>query len=119
LVWIVDGGDADFAEIAEKATIPALLDLWATRCAPRRQLSPALAQLAHEKAGDVKLMKIDIDSAETCAQRFDLPGVPTLIVMRQGELIAWQVGAAPAALLREWLEGATAPSEAVADGTRI
>ena len=119
LAWIVDAGAADFAEIAEKATIPVLLDLWATRCAPRRLVSPVLAQLAHEKAGDVKVLKIDIDSAQTWAQRFDLQGGPTLIAMRHGELIAPQTGAAPAALLREWLQGATAPSEAAADGTRI
>jgi thioredoxin 2 len=120
LAWIVDAGDADFAEIAEKATIPVLLDLWATsRCAPRRQVSRVLAQLAHEKAGDVKVVKIDIDSAQTRAQRFDVQDVSMLMVMRHGEVIARQTGAAPAALLQEWLEGTIVPSAAAADGTRI
>ena len=72
-----------------------------------------------EKAGDVKLVKIDIDSTQTRAQRFDVQDVPTLMVMRHPEVIARQMGAAPAALLREWLGGSIVPSEAAADGTRI
>ena len=45
LPWIVDAGDQDFAEIAEQAAVPVLVDLWAPWCGPCRMVSPALAQL--------------------------------------------------------------------------
>jgi thioredoxin 2 len=113
LPWITDAGDEDFAEIAEHATVPVLVDLWATWCGPCRMVSPALEQLAREKAGQVKLVKVDIDRAPKLAQRFSVQAVPTLMVLYRGEVIARQPGAAPLDALRSWLDGAIAriPSE--------
>jgi thioredoxin 2 len=113
LPWIADAADADFAEIAEQATIPVLVDLWATWCGPCRMVSPALEQLAREKAGQIKLVKVDIDRAPKLAQRFTVQAVPTLMVLYRGEVIARQPGAAPLNILRSWLDDAIAriPSE--------
>jgi thioredoxin 2 len=111
LPWIVDAGEHDFAEIAERATMPVLVDLWATWCGPCRQVSPALAQLARERAGKVKLVKVDVDQAPGLSQRFDVKAVPTLMVLRGGEVVARQPGAAPVNVLREWLDQALARSE--------
>jgi thioredoxin 2 len=106
LPWIVDAGDDNFAEIAEKGSLYVLVDLWATWCGPCRMVSPALEQLAREKAGRIKLVKVDIDAAPRLAQRFEVRSVPTLMVLRQGEVIARQPGAAPVPVLRRWLEEA-------------
>src|SRR5919112_4080506 len=76
LPWIVDAGDEDFAEIAEQATVPVLVDLWAAWCGPCRMVSPALEQLAKEKAGQLKLVKVDIDRAPKLAQRFSVQAAP-------------------------------------------
>ena len=84
LPWIADAGDEDFAEIAENATVPVLVDLWASWCGPCRMVSPALEQLAREKAGQVKLVKVDIDRAPKLAQRFSVQAVPTLMVLIPG-----------------------------------
>jgi len=113
LPWIADAADADFAEIAEQATVPVLVDLWATWCGPCRMVSPALEQLAREKAGQIKLVKVDIDRAPKLAQRFTVQAVPTLMVLYRGEVIARQPGAAPLNVLRSWLDDAIAriPSE--------
>ncbi|MCU1608962.1 MAG: thioredoxin 2 [Pseudonocardiales bacterium] len=113
LPWIADAADADFAEIAEQATVPVLVDLWATWCGPCRMVSPALEQLAREKAGQIKLVKVDIDRAPKLAQRFTVQAVPTLMVLYRGEVIARQPGAAPLNILRSWLDDAIAriPSE--------
>src|SRR5918998_6626177 len=108
LPWIVDASDEDFAEIAEQASIPVLVDLWAAWCGPCRMVSPALEQLAKEKAGQLKLVKVDIERAPKLAQRFAVQAVPTLMVLYQGEVIARQPGAAPLDALRRWLDDAIA-----------
>ncbi len=106
LPWIVDAGDGNFMEIAEHATVPVLVDLWASWCGPCRMVSPALEQLAREKAGQIKLVKVDIERAPKLAQRFSVQAVPTLMVLYRGEVIARQRGAAPVEALRRWLDGA-------------
>jgi thioredoxin 2 len=108
LPWIVDAGDEDFAEIAEQATVPVLVDLWAVWCGPCRMVSPALEQLAREKAGQLKLVKVDVERAPKLAQRFAVQAVPTLIVLDRGKVIARQLGAAPVDALRRWLDDAIA-----------
>ncbi|MFE7541701.1 thioredoxin [Streptomyces platensis] len=104
LPWIVDAGDDDFAEIAEKAAPIVLVDLWATWCGPCRMVSPALEQVARELAGKIKLVKVDVDQAPRLSQRFQVQAVPTLLLLDQGEVIARQAGAAPAPVLRQWVE---------------
>ncbi|MFJ1555722.1 thioredoxin [Streptomyces mirabilis] len=104
LAWIADAGDADFAEVAEQAKPYVVVDLWATWCGPCRMVSPALEQVAHELAGRVKLVKVDIDQNPRLAQRFQVQAVPTLLLLDKGEVIARKTGAAPASALRQWVE---------------
>jgi thioredoxin 2 len=106
LPWIVDAGDEDFTELAERASVPVLVDLWAPWCGPCRMVSPALAQLAGEMAGQLKLVKVNVDEAPKLQQRFGVQAIPTLMVLRKGQVIARQAGAAPAPALRAWLEQA-------------
>ena len=114
LPWIVDAGDADFGEIAQQASIPILVDLWAEWCVPCRQVSPALARLAHERAGQVKLVKVDVDRAPGLSARYDVQAIPTLLVLRGGEVTARQTGAAPANVLRQWLDRALSSGDVAA-----
>lgn len=104
LPWIVDATDEDFAEIAEQARLPVLVDMWATWCGPCRAVSPALEQLAVERAGQVKLVKVDVDRAPGLSQRFSIQAVPTLMIVVDGAVVARQAGAAPAAALRSWFD---------------
>ncbi len=108
LPWIVDAGDEDFAEVADGASVPALVDLWAPWCGPCRMVSPALEQLATEMAGRLKLVKVNVDESPKLQQRFGVQAIPTLLVLRHGQVAARQTGAAPAAALRSWLEQALA-----------
>ena len=104
LPWVADAGDDTFTEVAEKSTIPVVVDLWATWCAPCRMVSPVLEHVARELAGRVKLVKVDVDAAPELSRRFEVQAVPTLLVMDGGRVIARQAGAASAAALRNWVE---------------
>jgi thioredoxin 2 len=106
LPWITAADDGDFAEIAEKASVPVLVDLWAAWCGPCRMVSPALEQLANERAGRLKLVKVDVDKAPAISERFTVQAVPTLLVIDSGQVLARQAGAAPVTALRNWLDQA-------------
>jgi len=102
----VEATDDTFAEIAEKASMPVVVDLWAPWCGPCRMVSPALAQVAEDLAGRVKLVKVNLDNSPRLQQRFGVQAIPTLLIMRDGQVTGQRVGAAPAADLRAWVEQA-------------
>jgi thioredoxin 2 len=108
----VDARDATFAEVVEQAAVPVLVDFWAPWCGPCRMVSPALEQLAGEKPGQIKLVKINVDESPRLQQRFGIQSIPTLMVFRGGQIVSRQTGAAPAPALRSWLDEALArPAE--------
>ncbi|WP_411376032.1 thioredoxin [Arthrobacter sp. MPF02] len=106
LPWIVSAGDADFAAVAERSPVPVLVDFWAEWCGPCRMVSPVLDQLARERPGRIKLVKVDVDSSPGLSRRFDVQAIPTLMVLVDGKVAARQAGAAPAGALRAWLDQA-------------
>lgn len=106
LPWIVDAGDKDFAEVVEQGTIPVLVDLWAPWCGPCRLISPVLEQLAIARAGEIKLVRVNADEAPELSRRFNIASIPTLLVLREGQVVAERIGPAPAPPLRPWLEHA-------------
>lgn len=69
-------------------------------------VSPALERLAKDFAGRLKLVKVNVDEAPKLAERFGVQGIPTLLVMHNGQVAARQTGAAPESALRQWLEQA-------------
>ena len=103
LPWLVDAGDDSFADVVDRAHVPVLVDLWAPWCGPCRMVSPALEQIAHELAGRIKLVKVNVDMAPAIARRFEAQSIPMLIMMSGGQVLARRVGAAPADQLRTWV----------------
>jgi thioredoxin 2 len=103
LPWISEAGDDSFADVVEASTVPVLVDLWAPWCGPCRMVSPALERLAREMAGELKLVKVNVDEAPGVAGRFSVQGIPTLVLMNRGAETSRQVGAAPEPALRTWI----------------
>jgi thioredoxin 2 len=112
LPWVADAGDDDFVDVVESASIPVVVDLWAPWCGPCRMVSPALEQVARDMAGQVKLVKVNVDTAPKLSERFSVQAVPTLLVMKGGRVLARQAGAAPARVLRTWIDEALANASA-------
>ncbi|WP_433062224.1 thioredoxin [Dactylosporangium sp. CS-033363] len=102
--WIVDADESSFGEVAEGSSTPVVVDLWAPWCGPCRMVGPALEQVAGELAGTVKLVKVNIDDAPGLQRRFDVRAVPTLMIVKDGRVIARQAGASSPAALRSWVE---------------
>ena len=94
LPWVVDATDATF-EVEAKASPTVVVDLWAPWCGPCRFVSPILEELARDYAGRLKIVKVNVDENQALAVRYDAMSIPTMIVMRDGEVVDRIVGALP------------------------
>jgi thioredoxin 2 len=103
LPWIVEADAATFDEEI-KASVPVLVDFWAPWCGPCRMVSPVVERVAHDLAGHLKAVKLNIDGAPDIAARYSVQGIPLLILIRDGQEVDRLVGAAPEAQLRQWLD---------------
>lgn len=104
LPWIVDADDRTYEEIVAASKLPVLLDLWAPWCGPCRMVSPVLEKLATDRAGRVKLVKVNVDESPRTQARFHVEGIPTLLVLKDGQVVQRQTGAAPEHVLGPWVD---------------
>jgi thioredoxin 2 len=102
LPWLVEATEANFDAVVD-SRLPVLLDLWAPWCGPCRLVAPAVQQSAEEFAGRLKVVKVNVDEAPGVSARLAVQGIPTLLVLRHGEVVARQVGALPEGQLRSWV----------------
>lgn len=104
LPWIVDVTDADFGSVVGESTLPVLVDLWAPWCGPCRVVSPAVEAAAGTFAGRLKVAKLNVDESPRTAARFQVQGIPTLLLLEHGEETGRQVGAVARTALNRWIE---------------
>ncbi|HEX6444220.1 MAG TPA: thioredoxin domain-containing protein [Streptosporangiales bacterium] len=96
---VVDVTEATFDDVVRTADVPVLVEFWATWCPPCRLLGPILADVATERAGRLRVVKVDGDGEFGLVERFGVLGFPTMIVFRHGEPVRSIVGAVPKARL--------------------
>jgi len=95
--------DANFAQITTDTTVPVVVDFYADWCGPCKMMAPLLDDVAHRRAGELLVLKLDTDRNPVTQQRFGVRGIPTLIAFRGGKEVARRVGAVPPAELDAFL----------------
>ena len=103
---VISVNDLNFDDEVLKSKVPVLVDFSATWCQPCRAIAPLVDQLAGEYEGRVKVTAIDIDESPATAQKFQIRGVPTLLLIKDGKVVAQQVGAVPKAKIAAMMNGA-------------
>jgi thioredoxin 2 len=103
LPWIVDATATDYdSEIT--ASVPVLVDFWAPWCGPCKWVSPLIDEAGHAHAGRLKVVRLNTDEAPAIAERYQIRGIPTLIVVENGQEADRLVGAVRKPELEQWLE---------------
>ena len=84
--------DQNFEQEVLKSDKPTLVDFWAVWCAPCRVMEPAVASIADEYAGRVKVGKLNVDENLSVTSRFGIRGIPTLLLFKEGQVQEQVVG---------------------------
>ncbi|MEM6664893.1 MAG: thioredoxin [Pseudomonadota bacterium] len=96
--------DNTFENDVLKSETPVLVDFWAEWCGPCKQISPALDEIAGEMPDKIKIAKINIDDNMDVPSRYGVRAIPTLMIFKDGELAATQVGVQTKSKLVNWIE---------------
>jgi thioredoxin len=95
--------EATFDEEVLHSDKPVIVDFWAEWCGPCHAVAPVLARIVEERAGEVKLVKVNIDEEQGLAQRYGIASIPTMVLFKDGEPAAAAIGAQPKGMLERSL----------------
>lgn len=111
---MMDVTEATFStEVIERSKeLPVVVDFWAEWCGPCKALAPVLEQAVAERAGQVVLAKVNVDSNPGLAQAYGIRGIPAVKAFRNGKVVAEFVGAQSRASVESFLDGLLGPSAA-------
>ena len=95
--------DASFEKDVLKSDAPVLVDFWAEWCGPCRMIAPALEEIGKEMGGKLTIAKVNIDENPGTPTKYNVLGIPTLILFKNGQIAGTKVGALPKSKLVEWV----------------
>ncbi|MCK7613438.1 thioredoxin [Roseibium sediminicola] len=98
--------DSSFETEVLKSDGPVVVDFWAEWCGPCKMIAPALEEISEEMDGQVKITKLNIDENQDMAMKYGVRSIPMLILFKDGEPMATQIGAAPKGKLSDWIKSA-------------
>jgi thioredoxin 1 len=92
---VTETTDKDFDQDVLQSTTPVLVDFWAPWCGPCKSIAPVLDQLADEYDGKLKIVKVNVDHHKEAAMKYNVRGIPKLIIFKGGEVKQEITGAVP------------------------
>ncbi|NVK75549.1 MAG: thioredoxin TrxA [Oceanospirillaceae bacterium] len=98
--------DAQFAEEVLNSEIPVIVDFWAPWCGPCKMIAPVLEDVAVEYKDKIKVVKLNVDENQETAPKYNVRGIPTLLVVKGGEVVATKVGAVSKSQLIDFVNSA-------------
>ena len=96
--------DDNFEEEVSSSETPVLVDYWATWCGPCKMVGPIVEEIAAEFEGKLKVGKLDVDNNQESAANQNVMSIPTLLIFKEGQVVAQQVGALSKTQLTEFIE---------------
>ena len=93
-----------FDALVQNSALPVLVDFWAPWCGPCKMVAPEFAKVALEAAGQWIVVKVNTEEAPPLARRFGVTSIPTMGIFKAGAEVARQMGAMPAARIRQFME---------------
>src|ERR1700753_774572 len=102
---LVHTSDATFEQDVLNSDLPVLVDFWAEWCGPCKMIGPILDEFSSTYAGRLKIVKLNVDENGATPAKFNIRGIPTLLLFKNGALTAQKVGAASKSALSAFLDG--------------
>lgn len=101
---IISLSEATFDNTINESTKPVLVDFWAEWCGPCKMVAPILEEIAQEYGDKIIIAKLNVEQNPNIAPKFGIRGIPTLLIFKNGEVVATQVGALSKAQLKAFID---------------
>ncbi|TSJ88863.1 thioredoxin TrxA [Gilliamella apicola] len=101
---IVSLSEATFDNTINESTKPVLVDFWAEWCGPCKMVAPILEEISQEYGDKIIIAKLNVEQNPNIAPKFGIRGIPTLLIFKNGEVVATQVGALSKAQLKAFID---------------